>query len=141
VGVGGSGTCSGLLELNGTRFEVLNSATIGAAGTMNVTLNGAAAGISVAVSGESAFAIDTGGKLNLTFSSDPSDPRADYWGLKLAGDRVSELTPMIDDTIVINKTALSSRYFNGVGVHYVERGGYTIIGYTPPPQGTAIMFK
>jgi len=120
LGIGGAGTRSALLELNGTRFAVASSAAIGAAGTVNVNVGAGSAGLDLADG--ASLSVDDGGIINIVFSEDPAAPGV-HWGLRWAGDRSTELQALADaGKLTWDDSALTTP------AAIVAHGGNTYVG-------------
>ena len=137
VGVGGLGTRSGFVELDGTVATVTNNVTVGTAGRLNVRLNGAAAGVCLSNADASAFAITVGGVHDLNFVQDQSGGETGvYWALRWKGDHKSALYAMHGDGRLSWTSAVPSKT---VGVLYDTNAlwTYVTISNSWPPTAVA----
>ncbi|HUU68863.1 MAG TPA: hypothetical protein VM186_05030, partial [Planctomycetota bacterium] len=125
LGVGGLGTRSALLQLNGTTFAVDATATVGAAGTVETTLDGVSCGLSVDDPSAAALAVATGGKIQINFMQDQITPGSVYWGLRWKGNHTSSLNSLISGgKIIVDDSAVPGKL---AGVVYDAGTDYTCV--------------
>ena len=100
-----SGTCSALMELNGTTLSVATSATVYDKGTIRTKVRGTSCGLDL-VTGAT-LTIDEGGTIDIVFDG-TAPPPGIYWGLRAEGDRLAELEALnVDGKLIWDDTLLT----------------------------------
>lgn len=144
---------TGLLDTYGTAVKVTgtaaNSLLIDATGVVTNHIMGRSAGFTITNATANTFAINTGGKLVLSFEGEPNASYTSgsvYYGLRQTGDHTASWTALnnsgadatpntADDKLRWITTGLSK----GVpAIHYNAAGDFTYVGFALVNQGTII---
>ena len=146
VQVGQASGGSGWLELFGTTFRINSSAAsnllIRATGTNVVHVQGRSAGFTITNATPGILAINSGGKMKISFDADPDasyKPDTIYYGLRQAGDQRAawqalnnsgaDSTPnTADDALSYTTTGLTASLQGRVGIAYDAGGDFTYVG-------------
>ncbi len=133
----GGGT-SGLLELNGTLMTVGETLTIESNGELVIKVGATPAGLSLDPG--AALTLAAGARRILVqFNAIPADPHGAHYGVRLAGDRLSELQTMLGDGR-IDYEPIEGVIGNRPIEAFVYRGD-TYLGIAPLPRGSLLLLK
>ena len=145
VQVGQASGATGLLQTFGTIFQITSNAAksldIRATGAVTNHIYGLAAGFALTSNVSSVLNIDAGGKLRISFESDPAASYKSgdiFCGFRWAGNQTNTLMTYTNTGALAYSTAgLSPKLQSKVGIAYNAAGDFSYIGLVVPPPTSA----
>ena len=133
---------TGVFQLNDTTCTILSNVTFGRNGTIEANIKGQPSGLDLAAAATLTSTTNGGaGKINLIFKQNPATREVPYWGLRWAGDHVTELASLVSvGKLTWDDTTYLTAKPRGTCKIWAE-SGYTYVGITAIPHGTFIMLK